>query len=143
VGRLHGIDPYDDSVKVICRAWRQLLERLPDSSAAKVVHILDKGVALASRNGNSTAEVRRDPEVGGPGTQILWRLWQRLCERVPDRRERRAFVLMLCGIRETGAYARELELSDLPPSEQRNEVKRVKDRLKKRLQRTDWDDLNG
>jgi hypothetical protein len=143
VGRLQGVDDYDDSVQAICRAWRHLLEQLPDSSPAELVQILDKGVALIPRSRNSIVKASRDLETGVLGMQILWRLWQRVRERVPDRRERQTFVLMLCGVRETGVYARALELSHLPLREQRNEVKRVKDRVKKRLQRADWSGLSG
>jgi hypothetical protein len=138
VGRLPEIDVCNDPVKAICRAWRQLLERLPDSGPAKLVQILDKSVALVSKSGNSIVGVGGEPGLRVPGVEILWRLWRRVCELVPDRGERRAFVLMLCGVRETSAYARALRISHLPWGEQCREVKRVKDRLKKRLRRADW-----
>lgn len=143
VGRLQGVDDDHDSVQAICRAWRYLLERLPDSSPGQLVQTLDKDVALVPNSGNSVVEAGRDLEFERAGMQMLWRLWQRVCERVPDRRERQVFVLMLCGVRESGAYGRALELSHLPLGEQRNKVKRVKDRIRKRLQRTDWDDFDG
>jgi RNA polymerase sigma-70 factor, ECF subfamily len=43
--------------------------------------------------------------------------------------------LMIAGERATAAYARVLGLQNLPPEQQRREVKRHKDRLKKRLER--------
>jgi hypothetical protein len=138
VGRLQEIDVYSDAVKAICRAWRQLLERLPDSSPAKLVQILDTSVALLSDSGNSIVGIGRELDLGVPGIQILWRFWRRVQALVPDRGERQAFVLMLCGVRETGAYARALRISYMPVSEQRREAKRVKDRVRKRLQRADW-----
>ncbi len=45
------------------------------------------------------------------------------------------FELMRAGERKTEAYARLLGLSDRPPDEQRCEVKRIKDRIKKRIGR--------
>lgn len=50
--------------------------------------------------------------------------------------ERRVMDLMLDGERKTQVYAEALGLSELPAAEQEREVKRVKDRLKKRLERT-------
>jgi hypothetical protein len=49
--------------------------------------------------------------------------------------EQRVFELMLAGERRTSAYARMLGLADLPELDQRIAVKRVKDRIKRRLQR--------
>jgi DNA-directed RNA polymerase specialized sigma24 family protein len=49
--------------------------------------------------------------------------------------EKRVLELMLAGERHTEAYAAVMGISDLPVEEQRREVKRVKDRLKKRLER--------
>lgn len=50
--------------------------------------------------------------------------------------ERRALALLLEGERRTAMYAAALDIADLTPAEQRREVKRVKDRLKKRLTRS-------
>jgi hypothetical protein len=132
-----------DPVKAICRAWQQLLERTPDSSPAKLVQILDESVALVSKSGNSIIGVGREPNSGVPGIEILRRLWRRVRELVPDRGECQAFVLMLCGVREPGAYARALQIAHLPWGEQCREVKRVKDRLVKRLRRADWSGFVG
>lgn len=49
--------------------------------------------------------------------------------------ERAVFDLMAEGERRTEMYARALGLLDLPPPEQRRAVKRVKDRITKRLER--------
>jgi hypothetical protein len=49
--------------------------------------------------------------------------------------ERRVLDLMLAGERASPVFAAALERSDLPADEQEREVKRVKDRLKKRLER--------
>lgn len=52
-----------------------------------------------------------------------------------DPRERAVLELMLDGERRTRPYVEVLGLHGLPPDEQRREVKRWKDRLKKRLRR--------
>ncbi|WP_420628311.1 RNA polymerase sigma factor [Candidatus Leptofilum sp.] len=49
--------------------------------------------------------------------------------------DRQLFLLMLNGVRETEPYADILQISTIPITEQRREVKRAKDRLTKRLQR--------
>jgi DNA-directed RNA polymerase specialized sigma24 family protein len=49
--------------------------------------------------------------------------------------ERRVVELMLAGERKTIAYATALNLEGLPAGEQEREVKRVKDRIRKRLER--------
>lgn len=54
--------------------------------------------------------------------------------------EERVLELMREKVRETSAYARVLGLTHLPLAEQRREVKRVKDRLKKRLVRAEGAD---
>lgn len=59
----------------------------------------------------------------------------RLREAFPDECDRRVIYLLLEGERSTSAYAAALGISDLPADEQRAEVKRVKDRIKKRLAR--------
>jgi hypothetical protein len=52
-----------------------------------------------------------------------------------DAEERAAFELMLEGARDTAAFARTFDLGHLPEAEQALKVKRVKDRVKKRLAR--------
>ncbi len=49
--------------------------------------------------------------------------------------ERRVLDLILAGERRTAVFAEALGLSDSPPDEQERQVKRVKDRIKKRLER--------
>jgi hypothetical protein len=49
--------------------------------------------------------------------------------------ERQVLDLMLAGERRTAEYALVLGLANLAPAEQEREVKKVKDRIKKRLQR--------
>src|SRR5262249_3709333 len=52
-----------------------------------------------------------------------------------DERERKVVGLMRAGVRGTAAFGRVLGLTGLPPEEQARAVKRVKDRIKKRLRR--------
>ena len=49
--------------------------------------------------------------------------------------ERAVFSLMPEGERSTGVAAETMGIGELPPSEQSREVKRVKDRSKKRIRR--------
>lgn len=81
-------------------------------------------VELAAPDGNSLAGVPSfdDPELAP------------LVAALPDA-ERQVLDLMRTGERRTEAFAAVLGLGGRPAAEQRREVKRVKDRLTKRLQR--------
>jgi hypothetical protein len=64
--------------------------------------------------------------------------WQVVVQAVRDRctdSERQVLDLMLAGERNTPAYAAALGITGLPAAAQEREVKRVKDRIKKRLER--------
>lgn len=52
-----------------------------------------------------------------------------------ESRDRQLFLLILNGVRESNPYAEIMQLENRPLSEQRREVKRVKDRLIKKLTR--------
>ena len=52
-----------------------------------------------------------------------------------DREEKRCLWLMLEGVRENARYVEVLDLAEMDETDQRAEVKRVKDRLAKKLQR--------
>lgn len=72
--------------------------------------------------------------------QLIWRihaegLWQMLDEQFPDPTERQVVELIVERVRSVQLYARLLGLTHLSIEDQREEVKRVKDRLKKRLHR--------
>jgi RNA polymerase sigma-70 factor (ECF subfamily) len=54
--------------------------------------------------------------------------------------ELRFLRLMLEGERDSDVFAEAYGMTDRPPAERRQEVKRVKDRLKKRLERAGWSD---
>jgi len=62
-------------------------------------------------------------------------LWQRVKEEIPSERDRRVLKLILEGERSTAVLAEALEIRDLSQLEQRNEVKRHRDRLMKVLER--------
>jgi hypothetical protein len=62
-------------------------------------------------------------------------LYARLRAAFPEERDRRVIHLMLENVRDTESYAAALEIAYLPPDEQAAEVKRVKDRIKKRMRR--------
>ncbi|HEU5199516.1 MAG TPA: hypothetical protein VFU32_07760 [Ktedonobacterales bacterium] len=62
-------------------------------------------------------------------------LWQMLDEHFPDPTERQIVELIVDRVRSVQPYTQLLGLTHLSLGEQREEVKRVKDRLKKRLQR--------
>jgi hypothetical protein len=143
VAQTQELDVYGSPVNAICRAWRHLLEWAPDSSPTGLVRILDEIVALEPESGNSIVRAILDLDGEGFGLHVLLSLWQRVRLLVPDGRERRTFVLMLCGVRETGLYADVLQIDHLPLSEQQREVKRTKDRIRKRLRRADWSGFVG
>lgn len=62
-------------------------------------------------------------------------VYARLRAAFPEERDRRVIHLMLENVRDTESYAGALEIAHLPPDEQAAEVKRVKDRIKKRMRR--------
>ena len=64
--------------------------------------------------------------------------WQAVLENVMEKmtpEERSVLELMLAGERKTQVYAKALGIDTLPVAEQEREVKKMKDRIKKRLQR--------
>lgn len=65
----------------------------------------------------------------------------RLNELVPDPMEQQVLELMLEGERETMAYAIVMGIVEKDWEERREEVKRMKDKLKARLRRTGWDGI--
>jgi len=116
----------------LLNAWRRV------KVAACVETSLDRRVELGQEIGNNIV----DKVTGMP--QVLARiataeLWQHVQEIVPEAEFQQVLALMIDGVRETSAYAQILGITDLPEAAQRKQVKQVKDRLKKRLQRADWE----
>jgi len=99
---------------------------------------LDRRVELGQEVGNNiTDKVTGMSEV--LATIATAELWKHVQEVVPEAEFQRVLALMIDDVRETSAYAEVLGITDLPVAEQRKHVKQVKDRLKKRLQRADWE----
>jgi hypothetical protein len=81
--------------------------------------------------GDPALIVERDEE----DREALTRAVPLAIEQGFTREEQRVFELMLKGERRTDAFARALAITDLPEPDQRIEVKRTKDRIKRRIQR--------
>jgi hypothetical protein len=69
---------------------------------------------------------------GDMSTEDVLRL---LWEKLPDSRDRRAVTMILDGVKATTEFAALYGLTHLPPKEQQDEVKRIKDRLDKVMKR--------
>lgn len=70
--------------------------------------------------------------------EVTWRLssiWAQIETVLPDLKDQEIAKLLLNGVRETRVYAAILDISQLDPEEQKNIVKRHKDRIKKALTR--------
>lgn len=143
-GKLCHLDDFEmnfDLVTVICRAWRVVLAYAPRGNFRKTRKFLDNFVELHGKSGNRYIGGTDAPERWPSDAVILRQFWKQVMAIAPDTQERDVLVLMLFGERETDAFAEALGLAHLTAIEQANEVKRVKDKLKKRLQRADWRDL--
>jgi RNA polymerase sigma-70 factor, ECF subfamily len=92
-------------------------------------------VELDRLNGEQDIEDLFSPSVDDITLYRNSPVWERLLELLPDPIDQEIVLLMIENIRSTEAYADILGLLDLPPDEQMREVKRHKDRIKKRLQR--------
>ncbi len=97
-------------------------------------------VELSSRAGNELGDEEADPArmVELAETEMeQHRRWQDATQFLPNGTsiEGQVLDLLLAGERHTEAFAGVLGVGHLPLAQQRREVKRVKDRLKKRLQR--------
>lgn len=79
---------------------------------------------------------QRDDLLALPEGMTMARVWQALEQQVSDPIDRRILRLMVIDeVRETAAYARVLGIEHWDIKRQRVEVKKVKDRLSKRLRR--------
>jgi RNA polymerase sigma-70 factor (ECF subfamily) len=93
--------------------------------------------AAATGNIEETALGAGDPV----GDEVVTRIVahearRRLAELTPSKVERAAMELLITGERRTDPYAELLGIAHLPAVERRRQVKRLKDRLTKRLQRS-------
>ncbi|HEU0052284.1 MAG TPA: hypothetical protein VFQ39_03860, partial [Longimicrobium sp.] len=90
----------------------------------------DQNVELGEFAGNiPSEEVRADHRLRAA------EIWSRIREVVPDPVEQAVVRLMLDGERSRDEFARILGITTLPDDERNREVDRMKDRIKKRLQR--------
>jgi len=107
---------------------RNLLEK--EKRREKPKESLDKIVELRGgvRKRNQTGKALEGKEIEAHIEEI-----------VSDEADREVVEMMLDGVRKTERYAEVLGIDHLPIEEQRTKVKRAKDRLKKKLQRADWE----
>ena len=97
--------------------------------AWSVVEDDEEGGNLSGREEEPVLHLQREEETAR-GQAFLRSVEARCTEA-----ERRVLELMLAGEREHAVYAGALDVGGLPAAEQEREVKRVKGRLKKRLER--------
>ncbi len=107
-------------------ARKRAIDRLRSRTAAMY---RDETYATAVELGGSNPKETMEAEVE------THELWQRVEEAVPSERDRRVLKLILSGERSTAALAEALDITGLPPLEQRREVKQHRDRLMKILKR--------
>lgn len=110
--------------------------------------------ALRSERRHGRYRVNLDPEQLGTRVDDPATIWERRMEEEEEEaklrsltpvsvqasvteKEEKALRLMQVGERKTAAYAVALEITHLPFREQQKQVKRVKDRLQKRLERSE------
>jgi RNA polymerase sigma-70 factor (ECF subfamily) len=118
----------------------------PKQSALQTYLVMDADGDI--KNAYSSAQATRERFVGDVEDEASRRnettddekfnlddraLYARLREAFPDERDRKVIELMLQNVRETAAYADVLAVAHLSSAQQAAEVKRVKDRIKKRL----------
>jgi RNA polymerase sigma factor (sigma-70 family) len=96
-----------------------------------VVELFGSDRNLVVEDADPALIVEREEDERG----VVMRTVASQAERSFTPEEQRVLELLAEGERSTAAYAQVLGIADLPESDQRREVKRVKDRLKRRLQR--------
>ena len=89
----------------------------------------EEGGNLSEREEEPSARLQREEE------DAAWRALLQSVRGQCDDKEKQALELLLAGERSTAVYAAALGISEKPFPEQEREVKKVKDRLKKRLER--------
>jgi len=93
---------------------------------------LDADVELGAPRAEYVADEQHNPE----HLDLDQDEWEaQIRQHLPDARDREILALMMDGERHTAVFAQVLEISSLPIAEQRAQVKRHKDRIKKRLRR--------
>jgi RNA polymerase sigma-70 factor (ECF subfamily) len=123
---------YMDALGDIRNAWQKQRRRL-------IREIPFDPVAHDLPDGNSNVEeaiVRKLVPASLPDGTDAASLINQLRADIPDARDWEVVTLMALGERSTSIYASVLEITDLPPAEQRRRVKQAKDRLRLRLKRS-------
>jgi len=101
------------------------------------ISLEDVAIELPDRNRSIEASLIAvmHPE-GLPDHLTLAELQEAVSTAFPDHRDRELLELILDGVRDTGPYAEILRLGSAPAQERAAAVKRKKDALKRRLERT-------
>jgi RNA polymerase sigma-70 factor (ECF subfamily) len=135
--RPHQYDPGRSSLATYLRmaARRDVLNALRSQRRRQRHQAPVEAVELEQRAGNSLLDVVDDPAESIVRAEPLSAELATLLHETFDGPERQVVQLMLEGERRTAVYAQLLGLDRRPEIEQAREVKRVKDRLQKRLQR--------
>jgi RNA polymerase sigma factor (sigma-70 family) len=122
----HRFDPTRATLGTYLRvaARRDLLNLLDRERRVRRGIPLDSGAEPADHRNNT-----RDDELAWDHPRLAAEL------AAFDTQERVAYELILGGVRDTATFARRLNLEHLPAAERVNAVKRVKDRVKRRLVR--------
>lgn len=94
-------------------------------------------VAHDRASGNDSVDSSGDvpAEELSPSLRALCQAVMQVRQELRDHREQKVLDLIIEGERRTEIFARVLQLKGMPPSEQVREVKRVKDRIKRRIVR--------
>jgi RNA polymerase sigma-70 factor (ECF subfamily) len=111
-------------------AWRNIANLLRGEQRRKA-----REEKFVENSGENLVELH--PSVGN-SLQTEASLRQRMAEMLralQDPVDRKVLELRMMGERRTQRFAEVMGISDLPPSEQRQKVKRAKDRIEKLLQR--------
>jgi len=115
---------------LVMAAEGDLLNALAKVKRRRAKEISLDDVELEVVVGNNNIE-EGNPEEGTERNQVR----HELPHLFKDPKDQKAVELMLAGERTTAAFAQVFDLQHLPPDQQRREVKRHKDRIKKRLER--------
>jgi len=118
-------------------AERDLLNLLAKEAKQGEKQNLPDDVELEVNFWNSIKKDQDGPENQMIAKETMDMVATELCVHFPSAADRALAVMVLAGERETSAYADVLQIRNLTQQEQKDEVKRVKDRIKKVLERKD------
>ncbi|MDN5211619.1 hypothetical protein QQ020_06140 [Fulvivirgaceae bacterium BMA12] len=104
---------------------------------ARALKKVGQSVELNEEVRNSKVDEMKNPEEQLLHQEVLSLKKDQLRALFPKEIDFEVAELVLYGVRETGPYAKILELDDLEEAEQQREVKKVKDRIKVKLKRAE------